>query len=231
MLDKTRAVHEAVADIPDGAVIMVGGFGCPGTPFTLLDALLEQGAKDLTIIKNEANEPGIGVSRLIEAGRVRKIVLSHLGLNTTVIDMMNKGEVEVEFHPQGVLAEKIRCGGAGLLAFVHDVGIDTIMRDTRQVIQYDGREAFLEPGLTADFALIRASRADRFGNLVFEKTGRNFCTLMATAARRVIAEAHDIVDAGALDPECVHTPAAFVDRVVPLERLTPEYGVLEHHVG
>ena len=230
-MDKTRTARDAVACIKDGHTVMVGGFGSPGTPFTLLDALLEQGTRDLTIIKNEANEPGIGVSRLIEAGRVRKIILSHLGLNGVVIEMMNKGQIEVEFHPQGILAEKIRAGGAGLMAFVHDVGIHTILRDTRQVMDMDGRECFLEPALTADAALIRARTGDRFGNLTYEKSGRNFGALMAMAGKCVIAEVHELVEPGAMDPDQVHTPAAFVDQVVLLEQLGKDYEVLAHHVG
>jgi acetate CoA/acetoacetate CoA-transferase alpha subunit len=231
MIDKTTPLQEAVARIRPGSRVMVGGFGSPGTPMTLLRALLEQGTGELTVIKNEANEPGVGVSLLIEAGRVRRMVLSHLGLNTRAIEMMNKGELEVEFHPQGILAEKIRCGGAGLLAFVTDIGVDTIIRDSRRTIQWEGREAILEPALRADVALVHAARADRGGNLAYAKSARNFNPLMAMAADLVIAEAAQVLDTGALDPDAVHTPAAFVDHVVDLGgNLSNDYGVLEHHV-
>ncbi len=231
MLDKTMPLAEALADIRDGAVIMVGGFGMPGAPTMLLGELLRRGVRDLTIIKNEANEPGMGVSLLIEAGLVSRIVLSHLGLNSVVIGMMHRGEVEVEFHPQGILAEKIRCGGAGLPGFLTDIGVDTIIRDTRQVMEFQGREVIVEPSLRADVALLHAARADRLGNLVYARTARNFNPLMAQAADLVIAEAVRVVETGDLDPDQVHTPCAFVDRVVDLGgALTDAYKVMEHHV-
>jgi acetate CoA/acetoacetate CoA-transferase alpha subunit len=210
--------------------VMVGGFGLPGTPLTLVQGLVDAGVQDLTLIKNEANEPGIGVSLLIEAGRVSRMVLSHLGLNTVAMKMMVAGELEVEFHPQGILAEKIRCGGAGLLAFVTDIGIDTILRDSRQVVQFDGREAILEPALRADVALIHAARADRLGNLCYTKSAFNFNPLMAMAADTVIAEAVEVVEPGGLDPDEVHTPGAFVDHIVELGEPGEAYKVLEHHV-
>lgn len=231
MIDKTTSSAEAVASIKDGHTVMVGGFGLPGTPITLLNALLERNLKDLTVIKNEANEPGIGVSKLIEAGHISTFVLSHLGLNTKAIEMMNRGEITVEFHPQGILAEKIRAGGAGLLGIVTDIGIDTILRESREVIQYDGREAFIEPALRADVALIHAAKADKAGNLAYVKSARNFNPLMAQAADLVVAEAVEVVEIGELDPDTVHTPAAFVDHIVDLGgSLSEEYGVLKHHV-
>ena len=231
MLDKTAPITEALAGVQDGATIMFGGFGLPGAPLTLIRELLRLAPRNLTIIKNEANEPGIGVSLLAEAGLVSRIVLSHLGLNSTVIDMMNRGELDVEFHPQGVLAEKIRCGGAGLPGFLMDIGVDTIIRDNRKVMEYQGRDVIVEPGLRADVALIHAAKADRLGNLVYEKTARNFNPLMAQAADLVVAEAVTVVETGELDPDCVHTPCAFVDRIVDLGGVLPnEYGVLKHHV-
>ena len=229
-IDKTTTLEAAIAHVKDGAAVMVGGFGVPGTPFVLINALLDAGVANLTLIKNEANEDHMGVSKLIEAGRVKKLITSHLGLNGTVIGMMNSGEIEVEFHPQGILAEKIRAGGAGLLGFVTDIGIDTILRDNKQMVTVNDKEAIFEPALTADVALIHASAADRAGNLVFTKSGRNFNPLMATAADCVIAEAERIVETGDLDPDAIHTPAAFVDHVVPIRDLTAEYGILQHHV-
>lgn len=228
-MDKTTALEAVIANIKDGDAVMVGGFGVPGTPFILIDALLEAGAAGLTLIKNEANEDHMGVSKLIEAGKVKKLITSHLGLNGTVIGMMNRGEIEVAFYPQGILAEKIRAGGAGLMGFVTDIGIDTILRDNKQMVTVNGKEAIFEPALTADVALIHASVADRAGNLAYAKSGRNFNPLMATAASCVIAEAEGIVETGDLDPDAIHTPAAFVDHVVPIRDLTAEYGILQHH--
>ena len=231
MLDKTVSMAEALAGIEDGAAIMVGGFGMPGTPAALLDELLRLGPRNLTIIKNEANEPGMGVSLLIEAGLVSRVVLTHLGLNSVVIEMMNRGEVEVEFHPQGIFAEKIRCGGAGLPGFLTDIGVDTIIRENRQVIEFQGREVFIEPSLRADVALIHAVKADRLGNLVYAGAARNFNPLMAQAADLVIAEALNVVEVGDIEPGQVHTPCAFVDRVVDLGGVpTAAYKVMEHHV-
>ena len=231
MTDKRVSLAACLEGVRDGQTIMVGGFGLPGTPVTLVEALLASGAGDLTLIKNEANEPGMGVSRLIEAGRVKKIVLSHLGLNSVVIDMMNRGEVAVEFHPQGILAEKIRCGGAGLPAFLSDIGVETIIREDRDTVVHQGREYIVEPGLRADVALVHAHRADHLGNLAYRGTARNFNPLMAQAADLVIAEAVHVCPAGGLEPDHVHTPAAFVDRVLDLGGVLPEgYQVLEHHV-
>jgi acetate CoA/acetoacetate CoA-transferase alpha subunit len=171
----------------------------------------------------------MGVSKLLEAGRVRKLVASHLGLNPTAVAMMNRHEIEVGLYPQGILAEKIRAGGAGLLGIVTDIGIDTILRESRRVVELEGREAFFEPALRADVALIHAAVADRVGNLVFARSARNFSPLMAMAAERVVVETESLVEVGDLDPDAVHLPGAFVDHVVVLEELTTEYGVLAHH--
>ncbi len=230
MIDKTTDLESALTGIVDGHTVMVGGFGVPGTPFILIQGLLDLGVRDLTLIKNEANEDGMGVSRLIEAGRVSRLITSHLGLNATVIGMMNRKEIDVAFYPQGILAEKIRAGGAGLVGILTDIGIDTILRENKTVLSVDGREAILEPALTADAALIHAAVADRAGNLVYEKSARNFNPLMAMAAERVIVEAERVVPTGGLDPDGIHTPAAFVDHVVPISTLTEEYGILAHHV-
>jgi acetate CoA/acetoacetate CoA-transferase alpha subunit len=229
MIDKTLAIEQALAAVHDGHTVMVGGFGVPGTPFALIDQLLAQGTRNLTIVKNEANEPGLGVSKLLEAGRVRKLIASHLGLNPTAVAMMNRHEIAVELYPQGILAEKIRAGGAGLLGFVTDIGIDTILRDSRRLIEMEGREAILEPALRADIALIHADTADRAGSLLFAKSARNFSPLMAMAAERVIVETEALVEVGDLDPDAVHLPGAFVDHVVVLEALSSDYGVLAHH--
>lgn len=230
MINKLCELTTAVAAIRNGQSVMVGGFGAPGTPFTLLDALLAQGAEDLVLVKNEANEAGMGISRLIEAQRVKRIIISHLGLNAVVIGMKNRGEVEVEFYPQGILAEKIRAGGAGLVAILTDIGIQTILRENKQIVLVDGREALLEPSLRADVALLHAAVADRAGNLIYEKSARNFNPLMAMAADTVIVEAERVVEIGELPPDAIHTSGAFVDHVVELGTLTSAYRVLEHHV-
>jgi acetate CoA/acetoacetate CoA-transferase alpha subunit len=230
MIDKICLIENIRSQFKDGMTVMVGGFGVPGTPFTLIDTLLATGVSDLTLIKNEANEDHMGLSKLIEAGHCRKIITSHLGLNATVIGMMNRGEVDVEFYPQGILAEKIRAGGAGLFGFLTDIGIDTILSDKKQTVTVDGRKVIAEPALRADVALIHAALADRSGNLVYEKSARNFNPLMATAADTVIAEVERVVETGSLDPDQIHTPGAFVDHVVEIKELTQEYGILAHHV-
>jgi len=230
MIDKTCLLENIHTRFKDGMTVMVGGFGVPGTPFTLIDALLEAGATDLTLIKNEANEDHLGLSRLIEAGRAKKLITSHLGLNATVIGMMNRGQIEVEFYPQGILAEKIRAGGAGLYGILTDIGIDTILAQNKDLITIDGQRVMIEPALRADVALIHAAVADAFGNLVYEKSARNFNPAMATAADTVIVETERLAAPGELAPDAIHTPGGFVDHVVVLDQLSDEYGILEHHV-
>jgi acetate CoA/acetoacetate CoA-transferase alpha subunit len=231
VIDKVCSLEEAVARVRPGDAVMVGGFGVPGTPFTLIDGLLAAGTDELTLIKNEANEDHMGVSKLLEAGRVRKMITTHLGLNKTAIGMMNRGEIEVEFYPQGILAEKVRAGGAGLYGFLTDIGLDTeLLASTKQTTWFEGRELILEPALTAEVALVHAAKADRFGNLLYAKSAMNFNPLMATAAATVIAEVEEVVDIGELDPEHIHTAGAFVDHLVVLEELSEEYGILERHL-
>jgi acetate CoA/acetoacetate CoA-transferase alpha subunit len=230
MIDKTLPIDQALGAVRDGHTVMVGGFGVPGTPFLLLDRLLAQGVRNLTLVKNDANEPGMGISKLLEAGLVRTLIASHLGLNPTAVAMMNQGKIDVDLYPQGILAEKIRAGGAGLIGILTDIGIDTILREHRQLVTVAGREAILEPSLRADIALIHAAAADRAGNLVFAKSARNFSPLMAMAAERVIVEAESVVPIGTMDPDSVHLPGAFVDHIVALEKLTQDYGVLPQHV-
>lgn len=230
MLDKTTTLKNAVAGIRDGATIIVGGFGVPGTPFTLIDGILERGVSGLTLIKNEANEDHMGLSKLIEAGQARKLITSHLGLNATVIDIMNRGDLEVAFYPQGILAEKIRAGGAGLKGILTDIGIGTILEQRRETLVIDGRPVIVEPALRGDVALVHAARADRFGNLVYEKSARNFNPAVATAADVVIVETEELVETGELDPDQIHTPGAFVDHIVVLDHLSSEYGILQRHV-
>ena len=230
MIDKTCLLEDIRHLFKDGMTVMVGGFGVPGTPFTLIDVLMEAGVSNLTLIKNEANEDHMGLSKLIEAKCAKKLITSHLGLNATVIGMMNRGEIEVEFHPQGILAEKIRAGGAGLLGILTDIGIDTILVENKRMTTIAGQQAVIEPALRADLALIHSAVADPFGNLVYTKSARNFNPAMATAAGIVIVETERLVEPGELEPDAIHTPGGFIDHVVVLEQLSQEYGILEHHV-
>ena len=224
--DKSTTLEEAVAAIPQGATVLVGGFGVPGTPFTLLRELARQGQRDLVLVKNDANEAGMGIDHLIAAGQVRKLIVTHLGLNANAIAEMNEGKIEVEFCAQGILAERIRAGGAGLGAILTDIGIDTELARGKQVVEMDGRPMLVEPALRADVALVHATTADPFGNLAYAATARNFNPLMAMAAKQVIAETETLVPLGGLAADAVETPGAFVDQVVELSELSQEYGIV-----
>lgn len=226
MIDKTGTIEAAVAAIPDGAMVMVGGFGVPGTPFCLIGEIVRQGRGGLTLVKNDANEAGMGVDLLLEAGLVEKLIVSHLGLNPHAIAMMNEGRLQVELCPQGILAERVRAGGAGLAGIVTDVGVETVFAEGKPRTELDGRSYVIELALRADVAIIHANRADPFGNLTYAASARNFNPLMATAADLVIAEVEEIVPLGGLAPETIHTPGPFVDRVVEIPELTEAYGVL-----
>jgi acetate CoA/acetoacetate CoA-transferase alpha subunit len=226
-VDKSTAMAEAIAQIPDGARVMIGGFGVPGTPFMLIEELVRQGPKNLTVIKNDANEAGMGVDWLLAAGMVKRLITSHIGLNGNAIRMMNAGEVEVEFVAQGILAERIRIAGAGLKGFVSDIGMGTLLAEGKQRLEIDGETYLFEPAIEADFALVHAARADTFGNLVYEATARNFNPLMAMAAECTIAEAEAIVPIGSFDPDAVHTPGPFVDHLIALPELPEVYGVVK----
>jgi 3-oxoacid CoA-transferase len=222
-MDKMVAsARQAVADVPDGATILIGGFGVvQGWPTSLLEALRDHGARDLTLI---ANTPGVGPTSpqlLAEAGLVRKLVASYAVYpkQRTPMDAgIRAGRIALELVPQGTLVERIRAGGAGLAAFYTPTGADTEVTRDREVREFDGRRFVLETALRGDFALVRAARADRHGNLVYRRGSRNFNPVMATAARVTIAEVDDVVEPGALDPEAVVTPGVCVDRVVCCER-------------
>jgi len=225
LADKTTDLEEAIARIPDGATVMLGGFGVPGTPFAMIRELVRQGQKGLTIIKNDANETGMGVDHLLANGQVSRLITTHIGLNPRAIAMMNAGELAVEFCAQGILAERVRAGGAGLKAIVTDIAMETELGNGKLRIEVNGAPAMIETALRADVALLHADRADVFGNLVYAATARNFNPLMAMAADRVIAEAERVLPLGALAPDEVHTPGPFVDHVVRLAELTEEYAV------
>ena len=227
MINKTTDMELAISEIPDGASVMLGGFGIPGTPFCLIQELVRQGQKNLTIIKNDANENGMGVDWLLENGQIAKLITSHIGLNSRAVQMMNDGEIQVEFVPQGILAERIRVAGAGLMAFVTDIGIGTPLAEGKVEVEVGGAVGLLEPALRADFALVHAARSDTFGNLTYAATARNFNPLIAMAAKRTIVESEEVVSAGAIAPDEVHTPAPFVDQVIQLPSLPEVYDVVE----
>ena len=224
--DKSIDIDAAISVIPDGASVMVGGFGVPGTPFCLIDALVRHGAKDLTIIKNDANEIGMGIDHLMENRQVARLVSTHIGLNPDAIARMNKGEIEVELCPQGILAERIRAGGAGLQGILTDIALGTDLGQGKQRVEVDGRVSIVEPALRADFALVHADSSDLFGNLVYVGTAQNFNPLIAMAANTVIAETEHLLPLGGLEPNHIHTPGPFVDHVVHLKELTGEYAVV-----
>jgi 3-oxoadipate CoA-transferase alpha subunit len=217
MIDKTfESLDRAVADIPDGATIMIGGFGNAGMPSALIDALLGQGARELTIVNNNAGNGETGLAALIRARRVRKIICSFpRQADSHHFDALYRaGEIELELTPQGNLAERIRAAGAGIGGFFTPTGFGTLLAEGKETRVIDGRNHVFETPIHADFALIKALRGDRWGNLVYRKTARNFGPIMAMAARTTIAQVVDIVPLGALDPEAVVTPGIFVQRVV-----------------
>ncbi|MBL8587644.1 MAG: 3-oxoacid CoA-transferase subunit A [Methylobacteriaceae bacterium] len=216
-LDKIVAnVEDAVADVKDGATIMVGGFGDVGVPFALIDALLAQGARDLTIVSNNAGSGDTGVAKLLKRERVRKIICSFpkTAGSTVFEELYRAGRIELELTPQGTLAERMRAAGAGIGAFFTPTGAGTLLAAGKETRMLEGREQVLEYPIHADVALIRADRADRWGNLVYRKTARNFGPVMASAAKTTIVEVREIVALGALDPEAIITPGVFVQRVV-----------------
>lgn len=210
------SVEAAVAGIHDGSTVMIGGFGRAGQPVELIDALIEQGASDLTIINNNAGNGDVGLAALLAKGRVAKIICSFPRQSDSwVFDRLYRdGEIELELVPQGNLAERIRAAGAGIGAFYSPTGVGTELAAGREIREINGRSYALEYPLRADFALISALTADRWGNLVYRKTARNFGPIMATAATTTIAQVDSIVELGAIDPETVVTPGIFVDRVV-----------------
>jgi 3-oxoacid CoA-transferase subunit A len=204
---------EAIRDIQDGAVLMVGGFGLCGIPEELIEALARKGVKSLTTISNNAGVDDYGLGKLLQAGQIKKHIGSYVGENKPFERMVLDGTLELELNPQGTLAERIRAGGAGIPAFFTPTGAGTIVAEGKEQREFNGRLHVMERALKADFALIRAWRGDRWGNLVFRKTARNFNSVMATAARVTIVEAEELVEPGQLDPDRVHVPSVYVKRV------------------
>jgi len=211
---------EALADVADGSTILIGGFGTAGLPLALIDALLEQGAKDLVVVNNNAGNGETGLAALLAARRVRKVICSFPRQTDSQVfdDLYRKGEIELELVPQGNLAERIRAAGAGIGAFFTPTGFGTPLAEGKETRRIDGRDYVLEYPIKADVALIRAERADRWGNLTYRMTARNFGPIMAAAATTAIAQVHEIVELGDLDPEAIVTPGIFVERVVRVEQ-------------
>lgn len=204
----------AVADIPDGASLMVGGFGLCGIPENLIAAMLRRGAKGLTIISNNAGIDGSGLGLLLEAGQIKKLIGSYVGENKHLEDLVLHGGLEMELNPQGTFAERIRAGGAGVPGFYTPTGVGTVVAEGKEAREFNGRTYLLESGLTADFALIKAWKGDRWGNLIYRKTARNFNPVMAAAAKITIAEVEELVELGSLDPNAVATPGIYVKRII-----------------
>lgn len=217
-MDKVTTWDDALYGIADGASIMVGGFMTVGTPEQLVDALVAKKTKDLTIICNDAGIPGKGCGKIIAAGQVKKYYASHVGLNPAFGQLMAEGAIEAVLVPQGTLAERIRSAGTGLGGFLTPTGVGTEVEEGKQTIEIDEKKYLLELPLKADFALVKAHRADTSGNLIFRKTARNFNPLMAMACDTVIVEAEYIENTGALDPDQIMLPGIFVDRIVQSRR-------------
>ena len=217
MIDKQfPSVADAVADISDGSVVMVGGFGASGSPIELIHALIDHGARDLTLINNNTGNGEVGLAALIGNGQVRKMICSFPRSSQSRVfpELYKEGRIELELVPQGTLAERIRAAGAGIPAFYTPTTVGTVLAEGKEVREFDGRAYVLEPWLKADFALVKCEVADHIGNLTYNKTARNFSPLMCMAATTTIVQAKRLVPNGGIDPEHVITPGIFVDRVV-----------------
>ena len=232
MINKTaRSVAEALAGVQDGATVLIGGFGTAGIPNELIDGLIAQGAKDLTVVNNNAGNADTGLAALLKTGRVRKIICSFPRQTDSYVfdELYRAGKLELELVPQGNLAERLRAAGAGIGAFFSPTGygtelakqVDGSPKETREI---NGRHYVLEMPIYGDVALIKAERGDRWGNLVYRKAARNFGPVMATAAKHTVATVHEIVELGALDPEHIVTPGIFVHRIVKIDRVATQGG-------
>ena len=204
---------EAIRDIQDGARIMVGGFGLCGVPENLIAALVRKGVRNLTTMSNNAGVDDFGLGMLLQTGQIRKHIGTYVGENKKLEDMVLKGELELELNPQGTFAERIRAGGAGIPAFYTPTGVGTVIAEGKEVRDFDGKPYLMEKALRADFALIKAWKGDKWGNLTYRKTARNFNPMMATAAKVTIVEVEHLVEVGELDPDLVHTPSIYVNRI------------------
>ena len=227
MIDKIAAsIAQALQDVADGATVMIGGFGTAGIPNELVDGLIEQGARDLTIVNNNAGNGEHGLAALLKAGRVRKIICSFpRQADSQIFDQLYRGgKIELELVPQGNLSERIRAAGAGIGAFFTPTGYGTELAKGKETREIGARQYVLEYPIHGDVALIKAERGDRWGNLTYRKAARNFGPVMAMAAKRTIASVHEVVPLGALDPESIVTPGIFVSRIVKVERVATRAG-------
>ena len=213
-MDKRAAnADTAVAKVQDGATILLGGFGLCGIPENLIAALQRKGSKNLTLVSNNAGIDNFGIGLLLQTKQVKKMIASYVGENKTFEQLALKKEIDVELNPQGTLAERIRCGGAGIPAFYTPTGYGTMAAEGKEVRDFNGRPHVLVPSLRGDFAFIKAWKGDRWGNLVYRKTARNYNAVMATAADYTVAEVEEVVELGELNPDCIHTPGIFVDAI------------------
>jgi 3-oxoacid CoA-transferase subunit A len=203
----------AISRIEDGATILLGGFGLCGIPENLIAALRRRGTKDLTLVSNNAGVDDFGIGLLLQTKQVKKMIASYVGENKTFEQLALSKQLDVELNPQGTLAERIRAGGAGIPAFYTPTGYGTMVAEGKETREFGGRPYVLVPALRGDFAFIKAWKGDRWGNLVYRKTAQNYNSVMATAADYVIAEVEEIVELGALNPDCIHTPGVFVDAI------------------
>lgn len=206
--------------LADGMVVMSGGFGLCGIPEALIEAIRLSGAKDLTVISNNAGVDGVGLGKLLETRQIRKMISSYVGENKLFAQQYLSGDLELEFNPQGTLAERIRAGGAGIPAFFTKTGVGTIIAEGKEVREFDGEQFVMERGLVADVAIVHAWKGDAEGNLVYRKTARNFNPMMATAGKVTIAEVEQLVEVGDLAPDCIHTPGIYVSRIVEVRNPT-----------
>lgn len=213
-MNKVVSMEEAISHVEDGMSVIIGGFMGAGNPHKVIDALIEKGLKDITIIANDTAVPGVGIGKLIENKRAKKLIATHIGLNPETGNQMNAGELDVTLVPQGTLIEQIRAGGAGLGGVLTPTGVGTIVEEGKQKLEIDGKVYLLEKPIKADVALIFGSIVDKKGNIFFNKATRNFNKFGATAAETVIVEAEKLVEIGELDPNCVEVPGLFVDYIV-----------------
>jgi 3-oxoadipate CoA-transferase alpha subunit len=230
MINKqAESAAAAIAGIPDGATVMIGGFGEAGSPIELLHALVDHGARGLTVISNNTGNGRVGLAALIANRQVRKMICSYpRSSNSTVFpELYRRGEIELELVPQGTLAERIRAGGAGIPAFYTPAAAGTLLAAGKEVRRFDGKDYLLEHALRADFALVKARQADRYGNLLYRKTARNFSPVMCTAARTTVVQVEELVEAGEIDPETVVTPGVYVSRLVLVPNPAQESRLIE----
>src|SRR6056297_3437705 len=218
------SLEAAVAGIADGATVMIGGFGEAGSPIELIHALIDQGARELTVVNNNTGSGGVGLAALIQNRRVRKMICSYpRTANSTVFpELYRAGEIELELVPQGTLAERIRAGGAGIPAFYTPTSVDTPLAEGKETRVFNNEKYVMEYGIQADFSFVKCQAADRYGNLVYNKTARNFGPVMCTAAKTTIVQAKNVVELGEIDPECVVTPGIFVQKVVEISNPADE---------